>query len=74
MRFVRYNLLTLAGNAVWCLSLAGIGWGIGTGYRSFDHGFRYLEYAVVAGIVLLLAYGILRRRRVATVARRAADR
>ncbi|HEX5449342.1 MAG TPA: DedA family protein [Gaiellaceae bacterium] len=62
MPFARYNLLTLAGNAVWCLSLAGIGWGVGTGYKSFDHGFRYAEYAVVAGIVALATYLVVRRR------------
>lgn len=62
MPFARYNVLTLVGNAVWCLALAGIGWGVGTGYKSFDHGFRYAEYAVVAGIVALGAYLVLRRR------------
>lgn len=73
MPFARYNLLTLVGNAVWCFALAGIGWGVGTGYKSFDHGFRYAEYAVVAGIVLLVAYWVLRRRRTATITRRHAD-
>lgn len=62
MPFARYNVLTLLGNAVWCLVLAGIGWGVGTGYKSFDHGFRYVEYAVVAGIVALVAYVVLQRR------------
>jgi len=67
MPFARYNVLTLAGNAIWCLALAGVGWGVGTGYKSFDHGFRYVEYAVVAGIVLAAAYWVLRRRRTATI-------
>jgi membrane protein DedA with SNARE-associated domain len=72
MPFARYNLLTLLGNAVWCLALAGIGWGVGTGYKSFDHGFRYAEYAVVAGIVATVAYVVLARRR-ATISARHAD-
>jgi membrane protein DedA with SNARE-associated domain len=62
MPFGRYNALTLIGNAVWCLALAGIGWGMGSSYKTFDHGFRYAEYAVVAGIVLAAAYVVLRRR------------
>ena len=70
MPFRRYNLLTLLGNAVWCLALAGIGWAAGASYSSFDHRFRYLEYAVVAGIVLLAAYWALRLRRTATINRR----
>jgi membrane protein DedA with SNARE-associated domain len=72
MPFLRYNVLTFLGNAVWCLALAGIGWGAGTGYKSFDQGFRYVEYAVVAGIVALVAYLVLRRRR-ATISARHAD-
>ncbi len=63
MPFVRYNVLTLLGNAVWCLALAGVGWGVGASYKSFDHGFRYVEYAVVVGIVALAAYLVLQRRR-----------
>jgi hypothetical protein len=30
---------------------AGIGWAIGANYKTFDHDFRYLEIAVVVGIV-----------------------
>lgn len=67
VEFRRYNLLTLIGNGVWCLALAGIGWAIGSSYKRFDHGFRYVEYAVVAGIVLLAAYWVVRRRRAATI-------
>ena len=32
-------------------SLAGVGWALGSSWDSFDHGFRYAEIAVVAGIV-----------------------
>jgi membrane protein DedA with SNARE-associated domain len=67
MPFRRYNLLTLAGNAVWCLALAGVGWGLGRSYESFHHDFRWVEYAVVAGIVLFVAYLLVRRRRPATM-------
>jgi membrane protein DedA with SNARE-associated domain len=69
MPFARYNLFTLLGNAVWCLALAGVGWGVGASYTSFDHRFRYLEYAVVLGILALAAYWVLRLRRAATINR-----
>jgi membrane protein DedA with SNARE-associated domain len=65
--FRRYNLLTLIGNGVWCAALAGVGWAIGAHYKTFDHDFRYVEYLVVAGIVLSAAYWIVRRRRAATI-------
>jgi membrane protein DedA with SNARE-associated domain len=65
--FRRYNVLTLIGNGIWCAVLAAIGWAIGANYKTFDHDFRYLEIAVVAGIVLLAAYWVLRRRRAATI-------
>jgi membrane protein DedA with SNARE-associated domain len=67
MPFLRYNVLTLIGNAVWCFALAGIGWAAGASYKSFDHGFRYVEYLVVVGIVGAVAYWVLRRRRAATI-------
>ena len=66
MPFRRYNVLTLIGNAVWCFALAGIGWALGSSYQRFHHDFRYVEIAVVAGILGAAAYWALRRRRSAT--------
>jgi membrane protein DedA with SNARE-associated domain len=65
--FGRYNLLTLVGNAIWCLALAGVGWGLGASWDTFHRDFRWVEYAVVAGILALAAYLIWRRRRTATL-------
>jgi membrane protein DedA with SNARE-associated domain len=67
MPFRRYNVLTLVGNAAWCLALAGVGWGLGRSYERFHHDFRYVEIAVVAVIVLGAAYLLIRRRRTATM-------
>ena len=69
----RYTVLTLAGSAIWCFAFAGIGWAVGSSYESVDHGFRYVEIAVVAGVLLLAAYVILRRRRASRLDRRASD-
>jgi membrane protein DedA with SNARE-associated domain len=67
-----YSGLTLVGSAIWCFALAGVGWGVGQSYKSFDHAFRYAEYAVVAAVVLGAAAVFLKRRST-TLARRADD-
>jgi membrane protein DedA with SNARE-associated domain len=69
----RYTVLTAIGSAIWAFGLAAIGWAVGKSYESFHHDFRYVDYAVVAGIMVLLAYLILRRRRATRLARRAED-
>jgi membrane protein DedA with SNARE-associated domain len=66
--FVRYNVLTLVGNGAWCLALAAVGWALGSNWDSFHHAFRFVDYAVGAGIVALVAYWVIRRRRAATIA------
>jgi membrane protein DedA with SNARE-associated domain len=71
--FGRYNVLTLVGNSIWCAVLAGIGWWLGSNWDSFHADFRYVEYLVVVGIVLAVAYLIVRRRRVATISKSDAD-
>jgi membrane protein DedA with SNARE-associated domain len=67
-----YTALTFAGSAIWCFALAGIGWGVGKSYSSFDHGFRYAEYAIVAAVVVLVVLVVLRKRS-STMSRRAED-
>jgi membrane protein DedA with SNARE-associated domain len=63
----QYTALTLAGSAIWAFALAGVGWGAGSGYHRFHHAFGYVEIAVIAGVVLLAAYLVLRRRRSTTL-------
>ncbi|HEX3056485.1 MAG TPA: DedA family protein [Gaiellaceae bacterium] len=62
-----YTVLTLIGSAVWAFAIAGIGYALGSSYRRFDHGFKYAEYFVLAGIVVAAAYLLYRW---ATVSRR----
>jgi membrane protein DedA with SNARE-associated domain len=73
MRLAPYTLLTLIGSAVWAFAFAGAGYGLGSSYRGFDHAFHYAEYAVLAGIVVGLAYLVYRRMAAARVAPRADD-
>ena len=63
----RYNLFTLIGNAVWCLALAAVGWALGSSWDTFHKDFRWVEYAVVAAIVVVASYLVLRGRRPATI-------
>ena len=72
-RLVRYTVLTAVGSAIWSFAWAGAGWGLGASWKGVNNGFAYVEYAVVAGIVALAAYLVLRRRRSITMARRASD-
>ena len=69
----RYTLLSLVGSAVWAFAFAGAGYGLGASYRGFDHSFHYAEYAVVAGILVVLAYLVYRWMAAARVAPRADD-
>jgi membrane protein DedA with SNARE-associated domain len=73
MPLAPYTVLTLVGSAVWAFAFAGVGYGLGTSYHRFDHAFHYAEYAIVAGIVVGLAYLVYRRRAVARVGPRADD-
>ena len=64
--FVRYTLLTLAGSAIWCFGLAGIGWAVGASWEDVHNAFRYVDYLVVAAVavgVAWLGWSYLRRRR-----------
>src|SRR5262245_2562212 len=65
-----YTVLTLIGSAVWAFGIAGAGYALGASYETFHHDFRFAEYAVAAGLVILVAYLIFRW---ATVRRRRSD-
>lgn len=69
MPLVPYSVLTLLGSAIWAFAIAGAGYGLGSSYERFHHDFRYAEYAVAAGVLLLVAYVIYRVRKPGTVRR-----
>jgi membrane protein DedA with SNARE-associated domain len=70
MRFGPYIVLTLIGSAIWAFAFAGAGYALGSSYERFHHDFSYVEYVVVAGVLLLAAYLIYRIGKAATVNRR----
>jgi membrane protein DedA with SNARE-associated domain len=69
MPLAPYALLTLVGSAIWAFALAGAGYGLGSSYTRFHHDFKYVEYLVVAGVLVVAAYLLY----VAKVRHRAAD-
>ena len=62
MPIVPYAVLTLIGSAVWAFGLAGAGYALGSSYERFHTDFRWVEYAVVAGVLLLAAYFVYAAR------------
>ena len=73
MPFWRYTGLTLIGSAVWAFALAGVGYGLGSSYERFHHDFGFVEYAVVAAVILLGIWLLVRRRRSSRLSDRASD-
>jgi membrane protein DedA with SNARE-associated domain len=63
MPFGRFTILTLAGCVPWVLGLALAGEAVGSEWTSVRKGFDYVDYAVVALVVIGLGYVIVRRRR-----------
>ena len=61
--FRRYNVLTLAGNTIWCIVFASIGWALGASWDTFHKDFRFVDYLVVLGAVVLAALLVARFRR-----------
>jgi membrane protein DedA with SNARE-associated domain len=63
MPFWRFSVLTTIGCVPWVLMLALIGVEVGERWEEWRDRLHYLDYAVVAGILVLIAYVLLRRRR-----------
>ena len=63
MPFVRFTLLTLAGCVPWVLGLALAGEAVGSEWKSVRKSFEYVDYAVVALVVIGVVYALIRRRR-----------
>ncbi len=63
MPFARFTVLTLIGSVPWVLALAFAGHALGGDWTSVRKGFEYVDYAVLALIVIGIAYAIVRRRR-----------
>src|SRR5829696_10160840 len=63
MPFWRFTTLTLLGCIPWVLMLGLIGESVGENWEEWREHLHYLDYAVVAGIIGLAIYLLVRRRR-----------
>src|SRR4051794_10845483 len=63
MPFLRFSLFTLAGCIPWVFMLALIGHQAGNHWEDWKGYLHYVDYAVVAAIVVGIAYLLIRRRR-----------
>jgi membrane protein DedA with SNARE-associated domain len=63
MPFWRFSLLTFIGCVPWVFLLAFIGQQVGERWESWKDSLHYFDYAVAAGIVLGVAYLVIRNRR-----------
>jgi membrane protein DedA with SNARE-associated domain len=66
MPFWRFSLLTFAGCVPWVLMLTFIGKQAGDHWERWKDSLHYVDYAVVAAIVIAVAYLVIRRRRSGT--------
>jgi membrane protein DedA with SNARE-associated domain len=68
--FGRFIVLAAIGCSAFCFTLAGVGWAVGSNYESVR---RYVDYIVVAGIVLVVFVLVARRLRSSRLLRRGRD-
>jgi membrane protein DedA with SNARE-associated domain len=63
MPFGRFTALSLLGSIPWVLALALAGHALGGNWTTVRKDFQYVDYAILALIVLGIAYMVVRRRR-----------
>lgn len=59
----RFTVLSLIGTIPWVVALAFAGHALGGDWTSVRKGFEYVDYAIVALLIVGVAYAIVRRRR-----------
>lgn len=69
MPFWRFTVLSLIGTIPWVVALAFAGHALGNDWTTVRKGFEYLDYAIVALIVVWIGYAVVRRRTPATASR-----
>jgi membrane protein DedA with SNARE-associated domain len=59
----RFTVLSLIGTTPWVVGLAVVGDAVGDKWESVRKGFEYVDYAIVALVVVGIVYLVVRRRR-----------
>lgn len=62
MRFWRFTLYTLVGCVPWVLMLGFVGEKVGQNWEHIQKRLHYLDYAVIAAVVVLIVWLLVRRR------------
>jgi membrane protein DedA with SNARE-associated domain len=63
MPIVRFTVLSLIGSVPWVVGLAVAGDAVGDKWESVRKGFEYVDYVVLALVVIGVVYLVIRRRR-----------
>jgi membrane protein DedA with SNARE-associated domain len=63
MPLARFSILTLIGSIPWVLGFALAGHALGGDWKSVRHALEYVDYVLLAAIVLGIGYLVVRRRR-----------
>jgi membrane protein DedA with SNARE-associated domain len=63
MPFWRFTVLSLIGTIPWVLTLALVGHAVGGDWTSVRKGFEYVDYAIVAIVLVGITYLVVHRRR-----------
>jgi membrane protein DedA with SNARE-associated domain len=59
---LRFTVLTVIGSIPWVLALALVGHGLGSEWTNVRKGFEYVDYAILALVVVGIGYWVVRRR------------
>jgi membrane protein DedA with SNARE-associated domain len=62
MPFARFFLAALGGSIIWITGLGVLGREVGSNWSSWRHHLEYVDYAVVALVLVAIAYLVIRRR------------
>jgi len=63
MNLLQFSIFTLAGSAIWNTLLISLGSALGTQYKLVDQYSSYLNYAVIAAIIAVVVWLVIRRIR-----------
>jgi membrane protein DedA with SNARE-associated domain len=61
MNFTKFSIYTLIGATIWNTILTYLGYWLGEKWSIIHHYSRYLDYVVVAGIIIVVVYWIYKR-------------
>jgi membrane protein DedA with SNARE-associated domain len=73
MPILRFTVLTTIGSLPWVLGLALIGHAVGSDWTNVRKGFEYVDYALLALLLVSVGYWLIRRRRTARPAEAATE-